>query len=246
MTFGERLEPRRTRHSDVKRRITTALSEGRWRHGQPIPSEAVLAQRFGVSVGTVRRAVSDLVSENILVRRQGSGTYVWSHTRDYMLNVFFWIVDEADHKELPRIEVLSFRRARADTRTAALLGLPAGAPVIRVRALQHIGGRPMMLDDIRMPLRLFPGLDHDQFRKRDGTLYGFLQARFGVTVVRVKERLQARMAASRVRERLRLTAAAAVMRIERVAYTYRDLPVETRIRYVNTARLAYLSQLGRR
>jgi len=235
----------RTLHAEIKRRIVAALSEGRWKHGESIPSEQALARRFKVSVGTVRRAVSELVAENVLVRRQGSGTYVASHTRDYMLSVFFWIVDEKDRKELPRAEVLSYRRARAGLATAARLRVQPGAPVIRVLALQRIGGRPMMVDDIRMPQALFPTLDEAAFRSREGTIYGFFQERFGITVVRVVERLQARAAAASVSAALGVPASAPLLRIERTAYTYGDAPVETRIRYVNTARLAYLSQLGR-
>lgn len=235
----------KTLHAEVKRRIVGSLSEGRWKHGEAIPSEAALARRFKVSVGTVRRAVSELVAENVLVRRQGSGTYVASHTRDYMLSVFFWIVDEEDRKELPRVEVLSYAEARADAATAARLRLQPGAPVIRVRALQRIGGRPMMVDDIRIPRALFSELSEAAFRDRGGTIYGFFQERFGVTVVRVVERLQARAAAARVSAALGLPAGAPVLRIERTAFTYGDAPVETRVRHVNTARLAYLSQLGR-
>ncbi|MEX0637967.1 MAG: GntR family transcriptional regulator [Burkholderiales bacterium] len=235
-----------TLHAEIKRRIVGSLGEGRWKHGQAIPSEQALARRFKASVGTVRRAVSELVAENVLVRRQGSGTYVASHTRDYMLSVFFWIVDEKGRKELPRVEVLSYRRARADAATAARLRLPPGAPVIRVRALHRIGGRPMMVDDIRMPQALFQSLSEPMFRSRDGTIYGFFQERFGITVVRVVERLQARAAGATVSAALAVPGGAPVLRIERTAYTYRDVPVETRVRYVNTARLAYLSQLGRR
>jgi GntR family transcriptional regulator len=235
-----------TLHAEIKRRIVGSLGEGRWKHGQAIPSEQALARRFKASVGTVRRAVSELVAENVLVRRQGSGTYVASHTRDYMLSVFFWIVDEKGRKELPRVEVLSYRRARADAATAARLRLPPGAPVIRVRALQRIGGRPMMVDDIRMPQALFQSLSDAMFRSRDGTIYGFFQERFGITVVRVVERLQARAAGATVSAALAVPGGAPVLRIERTAYTYGDVPVETRVRYVNTARLAYLSQLGRR
>lgn len=236
----------RSLHAEIKNRLVASLSEGRWKHGEAIPSEQALAARFKVSVGTVRRAVSELVAENVLVRRQGSGTYVASHTRDYMLSVFFWIVDENDAKELPRAEVLSYRRGRADAATAARLRLAPGTPVIRIRALQHLGGRPMMVDDIRIPQARFPDLSERMFLNRDGTLYGFFQERFGVTVIRVEERLQARAADPLVSEALGLEAGAAVLRIERTGYTYRDVPVETRVRFVNTARLRYLSLLGKR
>lgn len=235
----------RTLHAEIKRRLVGAMSDGRWKHGQAIPSETALASRYRVSVGTVRRAVSELVAENVLVRRQGSGTYVASHTPDYMLSVFFWIVDEKGRKELPRAQLLSFRHGEADRGTAARLQLAPRTPILRIHALQHIGGRPMMLDDIRMPRALYPGLDARLFRERDGTLYGFLQERFGVTVVRVAEQLQARTASARVSARLGVPRHAPVLRIERTAYTYRNEAVETRVRFVNTARLRYLSLFGR-
>ena len=106
------------RYREVKQRLAELLREGKWRHGQAIPSEPLLAQRFGVSIGTLRKAVDELVAENILEREQGRGTFVRSHTRDYMLNVFFQLVDAEGRKELPQIELLSFARWRADAGTA--------------------------------------------------------------------------------------------------------------------------------
>ena len=72
----------------VKYAITELLRQNKWRHNQAIPSEPILAARYLVSIGTIRRAINELVAENILVREQGRGTFVVSHTPDYMLNVF--------------------------------------------------------------------------------------------------------------------------------------------------------------
>ncbi len=104
----------------------------------------------------------------------------------------------------------------------------------------------MMLDEIRIPQALFPALDERMLRNRDSTLYGFFQERFGVTVVAVAERLRVCLAGGKVSAALGLPPGAPVLRIERTAYTYGDVPVETRVRFVNTARLRYLSLLGRR
>ena len=231
---------------EIKRRIIAALGQARWRHGQAIPSEQALANRFKVSVGTVRRAVSELVSEHVLVRRQGSGTYVASHSPDYMLSVFYWLVDASDRKELPRMRIVSCRRGRADARTARDLRLAPGAPVIRLRAVQDVRGRPAMLDEIRIAPGPFPGLDERMLNEREGTLYGFFQERFDVTVVGVVERLDARPASSSEARMLGLAPGSPVLRVQRTAYTYCDVPVETRIRVINTSRLRYLSLLGKR
>ena len=63
-------------YKQIRSLIVQALEAGDWQPGQAIPSEQELALRFGVSQGTVRKAVDELAAENILVRKQGKGTFV--------------------------------------------------------------------------------------------------------------------------------------------------------------------------
>ena len=229
----------------VKHKLTEELRQGRWRHGQVIPSEPVLAKRYGVSVGTLRRAVSELVAENILLREQGRGTFVASHTRDYMLNVFFRIEDREGRRTLPDSELISFRRGQANRACAAALQIAVGDPIFRIRARLRLQGRPVILDDIRLPARVFPDLNEHIFSQRDMTVYGMFQARYGITVARTIEALSAELADRRTCRALNLRPPAAVLKVIRTAYAHKDLPVDWRIRYVSTARHRYLSVLGR-
>jgi GntR family transcriptional regulator len=233
-------------YKDVKRRLTDALHLGTWRHGQVLPPEPALAERFGASVGTLRRAVGELVGEGILVRRQGSGTFVASHTQDVMLTRFFRIVDRDGNKHLPRSQTLSFRRTHADAASAAALRLRAGAPILQIEALLSLDGKPVILDRIRLPAALFPDMTREVFSERDITIYALYQSRYDITVVRIEESITAATADARVRTLLRLAAPAPVLRIARTAYAHRDVPVDTRVRYVSTARHRYLSVLGQR
>jgi len=230
----------------VKQKLTDALQDGTWKHGQFLPPEPELAAQCGASVGTLRKAVDELVAENLLVRRQGQGTHVASHTRDTMLTRFFQIVDRDGNKRFPQAELLSFRRIRADAGTAEVLGLATNAPVIQVENLLHLDHAPVILDRIRLPQALFPDMTEHLFIDRETTIYGLYQSRYGVTVVRTEESITAALADERVRTLLRLPEPAAVLRIVRTAYTYRDLAVDTRIRFVNTTRHRYLSVLGKR
>ncbi len=230
----------------VKQKLTDALQDGTWKHGQFLPPEPELAARFGASVGTLRKAVDELVAENLLVRRQGQGTHVASHTRDTMLTRFFQIVDRDGAKRFPQAQLLSFRRIRADAGTAEVLGLAANAPVIQVENLLHLDDAPVILDRIRLPHALFPDMTEHLFIDRETTIYGLYQSRYGITVVRTEESITAALADERVRTLLRLPEPAAVLRIVRTAYTYRDVAVDTRIRFVNTTRHRYLSALGKR
>jgi GntR family transcriptional regulator len=230
----------------VKAELVEALRAGRWKHGQAIPGESTLAAAFGASIGTLRKAVDELVAENILVRQHGRGTFVASHTRDYMLNVFFTIVGRDGDKRLPDTELVSFKRGRADVPTARRLEIAVGAPVLRIRTLLSLRGQPAIVDNIRLPAALFPDLTERAFLHRDTTLYGLYQARYGITVVRTVEEIGAALADAPTRALLGLEPPAAVLRIERTAYTYRDQPVDTRVRYVRTTHHRYLSVLGKR
>jgi len=232
------------RYRQIKLALVELLRDGKWKHGQAIPSEPLLAQRFAVSIGTVRKAVDELVAENILVREQGRGTFVKSHTRDYMLNAFFQIVDRQGHKELPRIHLVSFGKWRADATTAALLKVPARSTVLRVRNLLTIDGRPTVFDDIRLPPERFPGLTPNELSERDMTIYGLMQQRYGVTVVRLVEHLEAVGAPAAIAEQLEVETGHPLLRIERTAYSYEGEPADMRLRYIRTGLRRYESVLG--
>jgi GntR family transcriptional regulator len=230
----------------VKRRLGDALHDGTWRHGQALPPEPALARRFGASVGTWRRAVGELVAEGVLVRRQGSGTFVASHTRDVMLTRFFAIVDRQGEKRFPHSQTLAFRRTVADAASAQALAIRVGAPMLQIEALLHLDGAPVIFDRIRLPAALFPDMTREVFSERDTTVYALYQSRYDITVVRIEESITAAVADARVRGLLALPEPAAVLRIARTAYAHGDTPVDTRVRFVNTAHHRYLSVLGQR
>lgn len=240
------MQGRQPLYKDVKQQITENLRDGKWRHGQAIPSEPVLAKGFNASVGTVRRAIDELVAENILVRQQGRGTFVTSHTRDYMLNVFFQVVGKDGRKEFPQSRMLSFKRGRADRTTEELLGIGRGEPVFKVQNLLLLQGEPVIMDNLRLPAKLFPDMSKNLFIDRDTTTYGLYQMRYGITVVRTVETISAVLADAETRSVLGMSHPAAVLKIMRTAYTYKDLAVDTRVRFVNTRHHHYLSLLGKR
>ena len=66
----------------IKALIVRDLESGEWKPGEAIPSELELAARFRVSQGTVRRAIDALADDNLVVRRQGKGTFVATHTEE--------------------------------------------------------------------------------------------------------------------------------------------------------------------
>ena len=232
-------------YKDVKRQLMEALTRAEWKPGEAIPSERRLADRFAISIGTVRKAVDELVAENILIRQQGRGTFVASHTRDRLLFYFFHIVPEQGPKEYPEVELLSFVRAKADRAMAERLQIATGDAVLRIRNALRLAGARVIVDDITISAQRFPGLTEKRFRDRPSTIYNFYQDFYGVSVVRSSERLRAVAADPDVAVLLGVAPGAPLLQIRRLALSYNDLPVEARISHVNTARHEYFSDLGR-
>lgn len=238
----------------IRDSLEAALAAGEYPAGTPLPSEAKLAARFGCAIGTVRRAVDELVAARALIRRQGKGTFVPDHDAmarlgrdgpDRTAFYFFHIRPEDGARVLPETELLDFRAGLpCPAWIAAHLGLPPRAPMVFARNLQRIGGRPVALDDLWLPRRLFPGLDRAAFAGREGTVYGLYQKRFGLSVTRTDERLRAVGAPPEVAAAFGLPAGAPVLRILRLALAIGERPVEMRISHADTREHEYFNTLA--
>jgi GntR family transcriptional regulator len=232
-------------YEQVRARLTEEISAGKWHAGSVIPAEAELARAFGVAIGTVRKAVDLLVAQQVLVRRQGKGTFVVAHDGSRLMFHFFHIVGRDGDKRYPEVRTVSFRRERADAEAAAALDIARDDKVIVIRNVLSLVGRPVALDDITLPAALFPGLTEKIFLARDNTIYHLYQSRYGINVLRADERLRAVTASREIAQHLELAAGAPLLEIRRVALTFRDRPVELRLSRVDTSRHDYHNTLGK-
>lgn len=232
-------------YREVKRLLTQSLIEGEWPAGAALPSETRLAERYRVSIGTLRKAIDELVAERIVTRHQGRGTFVATHNANRLMFHFFHIVGRDGGKEYPTTKTLSFRRGKASAEESRRLGIGTGAPVLRIRNLLSLAGRPVILDDIVLPQALFPDLTEKIFTARDNTIYHLYQTRYGINVLRSSERLSAVLADAASARLLRVNKGAPLLAINRTAMSFRDRPVELRRSLVNTAAHEYASDLGR-
>jgi GntR family transcriptional regulator len=229
----------------VRTALLRAIESGAVQPGAPLPCESELASRFGVSIGTLRRAVDELVAEHILVRRQGRGTFVATHNSDRFLFQFFHVERADGLRDAPSVELLSFERTRLDAEAAAALGLPEGDAAVQVDNRLALQGRAVVFDRLLLPAKLFRGLTEKRFRDRPSTIYHLYQLAYGITVARAHERLRA-VAADRTAARvLGLAAGTPVLQVRRTAFALGGQAVEYRVSTVHTQQHEYVNLLSR-
>ena len=229
----------------AKRALLQAVEAGHCPPGSALPSESVLAAAFGISIGTLRHAVDELVAEHILARRQGRGTFVATHNADRFLFQFFHVERSDGRRDVPQVELLSFERTRLDDEAAAALGLRGGETAILIENRLALQGRPVVHDRLTLPALLFKGLTEKRLRERPSTIYHLYQTEFGITVVRAVERVRA-VAADRTTARvLGIAPGTPVLQVRRTALTFNDKPVEYRVSTIHSAQHDYVNLVSR-
>jgi GntR family transcriptional regulator len=231
-------------YEQIKILLTQSLVAGEWKPGEVIPSEMELAARFRVSQGTVRKAIDELASENILMRRQGKGTYVASHSEpDYQYR-FLRVIPDSGEKPHPNNLFFGLERSKAQGDAARALGLKPGAPVMGFKRVMSFGGRPVILDDIVFGANRFPGLTLAELEEFAGSVYSFYETVFGVRMIRAEERLRAVAADNFAAAHLKVAQGTPLLCVDRIAFTYGDKPVEWRRGLCLTEGFSYYNELS--
>ncbi|QDF96746.1 GntR family transcriptional regulator [Azoarcus sp. DD4] len=231
-------------YRQIKALILQALEAGEWRPGQAIPSEQELASRFSVSQGTVRKAIDEMAAENLLIRKQGKGTFVASHNDPRALFRFLRLVPMDGDLSHPQSIPLDCWRAKAGQEASRMLGIELGAPIIIVRRLLRFAMKPVVIDEIYLPGDVFPGLSFEMLQGWSGSLYSLFETRFGLRMIRAQERIRAVAADRSTSEALKVAEGTPLLSVERVTYTYGDKPVEWRRGLYSTAEHFYLNELN--
>jgi GntR family transcriptional regulator len=231
-------------YQQIKTLITHELQAGVWKPGEAIPSELDLAARFKVSQGTVRKAVDELAADNLLVRRQGKGTFVATHAEQQIQYRFLRLMpDDGGERGLAR-HLLDCRRTRAPADVARMLECKSGDAVVQLRRLLLASTKPVVLDEIWLPGALFKGLTAERLADYKGPMYGMFESDFGVRMIRAEEKIRALAADPASAELLGVPPASPLLSVERLSFTYGDKPVELRRGLYNTERHFYRNELN--
>lgn len=237
-------------YQQIKGLILQSLQVGEWKPSEAIPSEMDLAARFRVSQGTVRKAIDELAAENLVVRRQGKGTFVATHAEQQVQYRFLKLLPDKADKGDASVEgpaqrhIIGCKPVRASTEVARALGLRAGDSVIEARRVLSFGGVPTILEDIWLPGQAFKGLTAAQMAHYPGPTYAMLELDFGVRMVRAEEKIRALLPNEEEAALLHITPSTPLLSVERLAYTYNDAPMELRRGLYRTDTHHYRNELS--
>lgn len=231
-------------YRQIKDFLIRSLESGEWGPGDAIPSEGELAQRFNVSQGTVRKAIDEMAAENLLVRRQGKGTFVATHDDPRSFYRFLRLVPDGGQVAQAASDPFSCEMIKAAADVASALEIREGDPVILVRRVLRFNGEAVVYDQIYLIPELFSGLTLERLRGGERSLYSLFENDFGVRMISAEERLRAVAADAESADRLGVATGDALLLVERTAYTYGNRPVEWRRGLYCTRHHYYRNELG--
>ena len=219
--------------------LARQIKAGYWRQGERLPTEAELAQRLSVAVGTLRKALALLEAQDVLERIQGSGTYVKKVAGTQQIYELFRL-ELRDGPGLPTAHILDVRRLPRPLQVP-VLGEQEQAKVWRVRRLRSLSQVPVALEEIWFVAEALPTLTAEEL---GDSMYLFYQQRFGVWISRVEDRLAAAPAPDWAGPPCGLKAGDCAGFIERLSWTANNVLAEYSQTWFDPAVCRYSSRMS--
>jgi GntR family transcriptional regulator len=219
--------------------LARQIKAGYWRQNERLPTEAELAERLHVAVGTLRKSLALLSEQGVLERIQGSGTYVKKVDGTQRIYELFRL-ELRTGPGLPTAHILDVKRLRRPAQVPAL-GDGTSAQAWRVRRLRFLSQVPVALEEIWFDAAHCASLRAEEL---GDSMYLFYQARFGLWITRVEDRLSAAPAPDWARPPCGLTPGACAGHIERVSWTASNALTEYSQTWFDPAVCRYSSRLS--
>lgn len=229
-------------YQQVHEKIIGDIATGKWLPGEMIPSEKMLAKNLDVSQGTVRKVLNTLTDEGVLERHQGKGTFVARNTSERSLFRFFRLARPGGRRLIPELgeDTVRVRNARLDE--IAKLDLGRKDKVIEITRIRLIEGRPVIREIIILPEAIFRGIEKQA--PLPNTLYSFYQSSYGEHIFSTEEEISAVLADDEDFQLIGVTQGSPILRIDRVAMSLTERPLEWRVSRCNADNLVYAVSLG--
>ncbi|MBI4803749.1 MAG: GntR family transcriptional regulator [Desulfovibrio sp.] len=230
-------------YQQAKETLLSRIAAGDWPPGTFLPSETALAKEYGVSQGTIRKALNELTSEGRVQRFQGKGTAIPTFDSDLHFYRFFLWTNLDGKPNFPSSQVVLVRKEKVKQKVATHLQLKTGDDVVRIERVRVLDGQAAINERIYLPSALYPDIEKRGMGTLPNTLYDYFQKRYGVTIARAMEFLTAVTANATDAKRLGVPEKAPLLAVRRLALDLHGRPVELRFSRCVTTRHGYVNEL---
>jgi GntR family transcriptional regulator len=228
------------KYQKIKKSLIHRVLKAEWRPGQMLPSEKKLAEEYGLSQGTVRRALLEMFAEGLVTRTAGCGTFVTSHQGAYTPTSFHSIYSNNGSRVAEdRCLYLHCASIKANQRVAKGLSIAPGALVSEIIRLRRSGSRTAVVENTYLSQDLCADA-HDLIqRERPHSLYVVLERAYNLLIINVEERVRARLVTDAEAALLEVEQLTPVLEIERTAFSLGGHPVEWRTMVCDSTNFHY-------
>src|SRR5262245_35568088 len=223
----------------VRDALADRIATGEWKPRTAIPNEGDLAREFGVSSGTMRKALDLPEAERLLTRRQGRGTFVNDQASGDLAVRYSNIRARSGGHIGGEVEVLEVGGGTANEAECVRLRLRMHERVHRIRRLRLIEGKPFMFERVSMPAALFPGLGQEKPMSHRIVV---LAQQFGILLGKGEERVSIGAASEEVARLLKIEPATPILLLDRTVHTLEGRPVEWRLGECEMSDKYYLAE----
>jgi GntR family transcriptional regulator len=216
-------------YAQVRDKLVNKIEDAEWSAGQLLPNEFNLAREYGVSVGTIRKAVEGLELIGMVIRKQGRGTFVTKRSRTMARHASATYYVRDGEVQALQFALLESRRRTATPREARQFGLTSADSVQVLRMIGSVAGRngvmsPVALQTLILPTRKFPGID--LVRELPQSRFEKYRSDWGIAVTRISTRFSIVPASDDIQSVLNCGKEEQIIRIERAAISTDEVPVE--------------------
>lgn len=210
-------------YATVRQRLLDDIAQGVYQAGQQIPTESELCTQYNVSRITIRKAISDLVADGVLIRWQGKGTFVQSQkVENALLTVSGFTDFGVSQGKATKEKVIEQERVSAAP-FCEKLNIPGNSEVFHLCRVMYLDKEPLFIDSSWIPLSRYP--DFDEIYVEGSSTYQLFQERFDTRVVSDKKTIDIFAATRPQAKWLKCELGEPLFRISKIAFDQNDKPV---------------------
>jgi GntR family transcriptional regulator len=230
-------------HQQLYNLLRAKIRSGEWEEGQMIPAEPELITHYGVSRIVVRQVLNRLVSEGLIYRQQGRGSFVSERRLEEGLSRIISFTEDMQQRKLtPKTYILFNGLVPAPDDIAERLDIAPGEELARLERLRLANNEPMSIEESYLVHRYFPGVLEEDYSSVP--LRQTLYQKYGVQIRRARQVIRAVQATSEQARLLTTTIRSPLLLIERVSFSDQNLPVEFLRIYYRGDRYSLYNELG--